>query len=890
MKPYTLDTTFLTKRQKKGAKSSDVPLIYKGLPEPPPDDLELVDIVKSRVGYSGSGVGRRGNSQVKDNKIGLLVQQYEQFVISEDESIDSAFTRFNTIITSIKALDEGYSSKNYVRKVLRALHPKWRAKVTAIEESKDLTSLSLDELIENLKVHEIIIKKDFELVKAKVERKSIALKAKKESSDKECLTSDSEDEEYAMAVRDFKKFFKRRGRFVRQPWNDKKTFQRSRDDKNGKSDRKCFRCGDSNHLIRECPKPSKDKNQRAFVKGSWSDSGEEDDEKVKDEMCLVAHASSEVHVMCRGRIQYDLKLKRRKNSSQDQKKQSSGVYAYWKSRYKKRIKLQAKKSPSASHFLSMHANLENTHHKHTKKVKESLNVTFNETPPPSKKSPLVDDDLDEEEAIKAIEKKNLENDIVNETLKIDKIVNIKESRNHPLETVIGNLNQRTLRSQAQNKKNGNSFNLVPRTTANADVTSTSTILGPVTTKEKTPKKNDVKARSMLLMALPNEHLLTFSQYKDAKTLFEAIQARFGDLDTMRIDDLYNNFKIVKQEVKRSVTTSSSLVSQNMAFLSSPGSTNEVDTANIQVSAVSTPVSTVSTHDNTVNLSDATVYFQRTGKKININGSATAGYDKTTVECFNCHKMGHFARECRSPRNQESMPRNQDSSRMTMNVKHTSSKAMVATDEASFDWSYMADDEAPTNMALMAFLDLEGDPQDALKDTGIFNSGCSRHMTGNKSYLTYFQEYDRGFAAFAGSSKGVPAIPYIQGAARPIRGPPPRLRSLFVFFVRKVVSGVEDQDSLNVAAGGNLLERSTQDVLTIIENKSKRSGDEEVVVGEGVVVISSSLDMLTNSCLGEIMVSLIFLEGLDEEALVEFMVEWCKEDEDDDRNDEDDLFN
>nr|GEW96778.1 transposase, Ptta/En/Spm, transposase, Tnp1/En/Spm-like protein [Tanacetum cinerariifolium] len=68
------------------------------------------------------------------------------------------------------------------------------------------------------------------------------------------------------------------------------------------------------------------------------------------------------------------------------------------------------------------------------------------------------------------------------------------------------------------------------------------------------------------------------------------------------------------------------------------------------------------------------------------------------------------------------------------------------------------------------------------------------------------------------------------------------------------------------------------------------GDEKVVEGEGVVVISSSLDMLTNSCLGGIMVSLIFLEGLDEEALVEFMVEWCEEDEDDDRNKEDDLFN
>ncbi|GJX34085.1 retrovirus-related pol polyprotein from transposon TNT 1-94 [Tanacetum coccineum] len=192
----------------------------------------------------------------------------------QNESIDSAFARFNSIITSLKALDEGYSSKNYVRKFLRALHPKWRAKVTTIEESKDLTSLSLDELIG--------------------ERRSLDLKAKKESSDEECSTSRSEDEEYTMAVRDFKKFFKRRGRFVRQPRNDKKTFQRSRDDKNDKSDRKCFRCGDPNHLIRECPEPPKDKNQRAFIGGSWSDSGEEDDEKDKDKMCLVAQASNEI--------------------------------------------------------------------------------------------------------------------------------------------------------------------------------------------------------------------------------------------------------------------------------------------------------------------------------------------------------------------------------------------------------------------------------------------------------------------------------------------------------------------------------------------------------------------------------------------------------------------
>ncbi|GJR54538.1 hypothetical protein Tco_1405059 [Tanacetum coccineum] len=120
-------------------------------------------------------------------------------MIPEEESIDNAFSKFNTIITSLKALDKGFSSKNCVRKFLRALHPKWRAKVTVIEESKNLTTLSLDELIGNLKVYEEVIKKDSETVKNKREQnKSIALKARKESSVEDSSTSDSKDEEYAM--------------------------------------------------------------------------------------------------------------------------------------------------------------------------------------------------------------------------------------------------------------------------------------------------------------------------------------------------------------------------------------------------------------------------------------------------------------------------------------------------------------------------------------------------------------------------------------------------------------------------------------------------------------------------------------------------------------------
>ncbi|GJX00772.1 hypothetical protein Tco_0184685, partial [Tanacetum coccineum] len=91
--------------------------------------------------------------------------------------------------------------------------------------------------------YEEVIKKDFETVKGKKEQsRSLALKVKKEVSDEDSSSSDSEDKEYAMAIKEFKKFFKRRGIFVRQPRGDKKTFQRSRNDGYDKSERKCFGC------------------------------------------------------------------------------------------------------------------------------------------------------------------------------------------------------------------------------------------------------------------------------------------------------------------------------------------------------------------------------------------------------------------------------------------------------------------------------------------------------------------------------------------------------------------------------------------------------------------------------------------------------------------------
>ncbi|GJV94594.1 zf-CCHC domain-containing protein [Tanacetum coccineum] len=185
--------------------------------------------------------------------------------------------RFNTIITSLKALDESFSSRNHVRKFLRALPSKWRPKIAKNKKEK---------------------------------YKSLALKARQVLSDEDASSSDSNDEEYAMAVRDFKKFFRRRGKFVRQPYDDKKNFRKVKEDK--KEDRRCFKCGDPNHFISDCPKNSFG-DQKAFVVGSWSDSG---DDSKKEEICLMAH-SNELKMEIKS---LKLKLASFKNSSSSLRK------------------------------------------------------------------------------------------------------------------------------------------------------------------------------------------------------------------------------------------------------------------------------------------------------------------------------------------------------------------------------------------------------------------------------------------------------------------------------------------------------------------------------------------------------------------------------------------
>ncbi|GJS22333.1 ribonuclease H-like domain-containing protein [Tanacetum coccineum] len=196
----------------------------------------------------------------------------------------------------------------------------------------------------------------------------------------------------------------------------------------------------------------------------------------------------------------------------------------------------------------------------------------------------------------------------------------------------------------------------------------------------------------------------------------------ADINEDGFYDLYNNFKIVEQKIKKTVGTSSGV--QNISFMTTPSSssTNDANTASSQVSAASPSVNIASPQVCTASVSDNTVYafmvenpngsnvlhqdieqiheddleamdlkwqlsllsvrvkkyYQKTSKKIFINGNDIAGYNKSKVECYNCHKLEHFVKECRAPRSKEGQFKNQDNTRKQGNNEDTS-KAMLAID-------------------------------------------------------------------------------------------------------------------------------------------------------------------------------------------------------------------
>ncbi|GJU07167.1 putative ribonuclease H-like domain-containing protein [Tanacetum coccineum] len=390
---------------------------------------------------------------------------------------------------------------------------------------------------------------------------------------------------------------------------------------------------------------------------------------------------------------------------------------------------------------------------------------------------------------------------------------------------------------------------------------------PITfVEDKAQRRLKVKARSTLMIGIPNEHQLKFNSIKDAKLLLEVVEKRFGrnaatkktqrnllkqlqklmsllkllgekllqedvnqkllrslspewnthavvwrnkgELETMSMDDLYNNLKVYEPEVKGMSSSSSS--TQNMAFVSS--SNNNTSSSN---KAVNEDLQQIHPDDiEEMNLRwkmamltmRARRFLKNIGRKLTVNGNETISFDKSKVECYNYHKRGHFAKECRAPRNQDN--KNKESSRRSVPMEISTSTSLVScdvlvdmtgvirfenvskslnkiikcqiVDNYKKGLGYEKFNAVPPPYTInfmpptpdLSFTSLDefvnkpvvenrksdeevpkGNPQMDLQDQGVTESGCSRHMIGNMSYLTDYKEIDGGYVTFGGNPKG-----------------------------------------------------------------------------------------------------------------------------------------
>nr|GEU50809.1 ribonuclease H-like domain-containing protein [Tanacetum cinerariifolium] len=418
-------------------------------------------------------------------------------------------------------------------------------------------------------------------------------------------------------------------------------------------------------------------------------------------------------------------------------------------------------------------------------------------------------------------------------------------------------------------------------------------LAPTIAKQRLARKNELKAHGTLLMALPDKHQLKFNIHKDVKTLMKAMEKRFGrnketkrnktDLEDQSLDDLFNNLKIYEAEVKSSSSASTS--TQNIAFVSSQNtdSTNEssncpqldnddlkkIDADDLDEMDLKWQMAMLTMR--------ARRFLQNTGMNLGANGTTSIGFDMSKVECYNCHRRGHFARKCRSPKDTrrnvlvETQRRNVPAEEEPTNyaiMAFTSLSSSSSDNEVPLrrrvsccsstlyrhiyapkldlvlhdashvngivhtafniefsptkpdkdlshrpsapiieDWVFDSEDKSgaepsqndpsfvqPTKQVktprpfanqgqpkllspspihhqegtltirpsskpstfppkVTTVKAPKGNPQHALKDKGFIDSGCSRHMTGNMSYLSNFEAINGGYAAFGGNPKG-----------------------------------------------------------------------------------------------------------------------------------------
>ncbi|GJR33101.1 ribonuclease H-like domain-containing protein [Tanacetum coccineum] len=291
---------------------------------------------------------------------------------------------------------------------------------------------------------------------------------------------------------------------------------------------------------------------------------------------------------------------------------------------------------------------------------------------------------------------------------------------------------------------------------------------PKTIEQKLARKNELKEKSTLLLAIPDEHLLKFHGIKDAKTLWEEIKARFEGLDKTydRFQKLISQLEIHGEVISQEDANLKFLRKNTSNTNEAVNTAHEVSTASSQGQASSSTYaddvmfSFFANQSNSLQLDNEDLeqidtddleemdlkwqvamltmrvkrFLKKTGRNLNFNGKETVGFDKTKVECYNCHRRGHFARECRAPRNQGN--RNGDAPRRVVPVEAPINSLVVQDGIGGYDWSFQAE-EGITNVALMTYTS-QGSSSSSSSNSEVHT--CSKHCL--KSYENLQEQYDQ----------------------------------------------------------------------------------------------------------------------------------------------------
>nr|GFA00660.1 hypothetical protein [Tanacetum cinerariifolium] len=232
--------------------------------------------------------------------------------------------------------------------------------------------------------------------------------------------------------------------------------------------------------------------------------------------------------------------------------------------------------------------------------------------------------------------------------------------------------------------------LNPNEFVNGDVQ----IIAPTTAEQRLAKKNKLKARGTMLMALPDKHQLKFHIHKDAKSLMEAIEKRIGEEMDLKWQMAMLTMR-ARTFLKRTRRNLGANGTYTIGQSNSPRLDNEdlkqIDPDDLEEMDLKWQMAMLTMRVRT--------FLKRTRRNLGANGTYTIGFDMSKVECYNCHQRGHFSRECRSPRDNK----NKDTTKRTVPAEVSTSNALMSQCDAvgGYDWSFQADEE-PTNYALMAY--------------------------------------------------------------------------------------------------------------------------------------------------------------------------------------------